>query len=524
MAWQYSVPTVAPGSAVNADSVNAPVTALAQRTAALKTLVDNLTSGERLLKTAAVVAADVEVGNVVYLSTTTFVYEKASAQYRSLVSTNGRLLPAEQSVYTGVVLSKEGTVATLLLLGIGTLDTAALTTLFGTASPAAGLYWLASPDAPGTVVDAEPNLAVTVLQYIGDGVVQVFPPVFDKLTHRHKSYLLDSDDWVAVTEFDSSIVPDGAAYGYDFSSSTAVAQLLSELLLPTQGQPSFVWDYSTPADDRAGRHVDATVIVLDSNGLWWMDATAPDMDILALSTMADARGIAYLHSATTATPEELTLTVTNGILQIAAPPWDSTADAAGGEVVKNISGRTMSKGYVIEDLSVGPGLTKGGTRTNPSLDLTEYHDLFIPAGIVNLNNAVTEAEGPLVLVKYPQSRLASVSVAASLPNMGTPSAYEALVVLYVYGTGSLVDGDDLVVTAEVLPTPAEAGVLTTVPAGFPTVMPNIPAGVQIYKLVCATAIDCATLNRGMVFYNVEIDSPTDDIRVLSFGIQMQLKS
>lgn len=520
MAWQYSVPTVSPGDAVSADSVNAPVTALAQRTAALKTLIDGLTSGERLLKSSAVVAADVSVGNVVYLSQTTFVYEKAYSSYQSLVSTNGRLLPAAPAIYSGIVLSKEGTVATLLMIGLGTLDTDALTTLFGTSTPAAGLYWL-SPATPGTVEDVEPNLAVTVLQYMGDGVVQVFPPIFDKLTHCHKAYTLAVADWLSIDNFDPSIAPAGATFGYDFSSSTAVAQLLGELLLPAQGEPSFVWGYTTPADDRVGRHVDGDSIVLDENGLWWTEVTAPDMVIDVLNTQADARGVAFLHSATTATPEEIALSIANGIVSISMQPWTELTGVTGGNVVKGISGRVISKGAVVETVAVGSGLSQGGTATNPVIALTEFHNLFIDAGIINLNNAVTESESPLVLTKFPQGRLASVDCKAQLPDLGTAS-YEAYITLYVYGTGSLVDGDTIAVSAEVLPTPMVAGVLTSVPTGFPSVMADIPAGIQIYKLVCATAIDCDALTRGAIFFNIEIDSPVADIKVLSFGVELQL--
>jgi len=52
---------------------------------------------------------------------------------------------------------------------------------------------------------------------------------------------LHSGDWLVAASFDPEVVPAGATFGYDLTSTEAVNQAVSEALVPTTGEASFVW-------------------------------------------------------------------------------------------------------------------------------------------------------------------------------------------------------------------------------------------------------------------------------------------
>ena len=169
--WQRSVPFIADGDPVKASIPNAPLQVLADRTAALKAIVDSLQAGEQLVLRDAPVETTVPVGSVVYLKETNLRHDVALAKWESLDSSGGRLVPADSAVYTGIVTEKpHAGSAHILLGGFGMLSEAGLLTLFGTTSPEAGTYYLSSLNA-GTVETDSPAMSVRVLQYVGGGVV-----------------------------------------------------------------------------------------------------------------------------------------------------------------------------------------------------------------------------------------------------------------------------------------------------------------------------------------------------------------
>ena len=164
--WTRSVPFVRDGQPVNQQVTNAPTQVLADRTAALKSIVDSIEAGEQLLVRDAPLGEGIEEGHVVYLNPTTLRYDRVLARYQDLASSAGRLTPAASAVFAGVVISKASAYAgDILCTGMGKLTDAAIVRLFNGAAPLPAIYYLSSI-ADGSVEALPPAMLVRVCQYI----------------------------------------------------------------------------------------------------------------------------------------------------------------------------------------------------------------------------------------------------------------------------------------------------------------------------------------------------------------------
>lgn len=533
--WTRTVPLVEDGQPVDETHTNAPTQVLADRTQALKAILDAITAGEQIVVRDMPVTEEVLEGHVVYLDLETLRHDKAQALYSDLNSENGRLFPDEKAIFTGVIVSKTSTyIADILLSGYGTLDSAAVNRLFGETSPDYGLYYLSALNA-GQVQQTAPDMAVRVLQYVDAGVIRVFQPDFEPETHTHRQYQLFAGDWLISSSFDPTIVPDGATWGYDFTSSRSQAQLLGEALLPAVGEGTFVWKYEVndqssgssgaPAESLSGKHVNEDLILLNANGIWWFGAAAPPQDIELTITVADTKGASLINTVSSRTPNALSVTVVNGRAFLTMQEYARVGDTDGSQVVKavDVEGRRLLVGPVVEKVTVGPGL-----RCSPeigqgtiAIERTEFADFPILASIMNLDNAVTRTEDPLVLVEFPDNREAKAYLTAVVPYLFDPDAFEIIIWARFKGSGTLTSGMDI--TAKGLPKPDASGVTLQNLTGFPTVLPDIPAGSDFYQLDCAVTIDATEFSEGQIFYSLGADNPAASIKLLATGIRLHLK-
>lgn len=219
--WTTPAPLVVDGDAVNAQSVNKSTAVLSERTATLKALIDSISAGQQLVRRNVPVPTDVLSGHVVYFDDDDILHKKALARWADLSSSNVANTPADSSVYAGIVLSKPtATLADVLISGYGVLDGASETRLFNSVTPAAGQYFL-SNSVEGTVTDTKPAMSVRVLEYQAGGVIQVYPPSHEPITHTHLDYSLVTSDWLTAGSFVDA--PVGATYGYDFTTPNSLS-------------------------------------------------------------------------------------------------------------------------------------------------------------------------------------------------------------------------------------------------------------------------------------------------------------
>lgn len=538
--WNRSVPFVSDGDAVNAKNTNAPTRVLADRTANLKAVLDAIEAGEQLTLRNAPLAENVPEGAVVYLESTTLEQTLAQAQWADLETEDGRLEPASTAVYTGIVLSKAADrVGDILMNGVGELTANGQTNLFNGESPENGLYYLSSLN-PGTVERTSPAMSVRVLSYEGSGLVRVYPPQHEPITHTHRDYLLDTDEWLLASSFDAGLAPEGATYGYNLNGDQAISQELGQALLPSVGKATFLYLYSlaeaasSSASSSApeefcalgGLHVNETSIVLDENGIWWFETAAPGCDIEMSVTSADTKGIALLHTIQSLTPEAIEITVDNGRVKVSHVELTTAEDTNSSHiVVKDIVENQMQKGPVVTSLSVGPGLQ----RTSPqgdgvgdiSLESTLFADFRVAAQVLNLNNTVTSVDSPWVVTLFPTNRNGSINCQALIPFLGTNS-YSIVIYAQFLTPGSGQAAPEIT-DITFAPTPDAAGVTPVVAAvtTFPSFPGTVAAG-DLYLLETNDTFLIDDYSQGVVAYTISANNPSTELRLVNTGIRLIL--
>lgn len=534
--WTAGVPYVQDGEAVRASVTNRPTRVLADRTAALKTILDAIEAGQQLQLRDAPLSDGVSVGQVVFFDAQTLVHQKALAKWKSLSDGQTEATPAPEAIYTGVVTAK-GSAYTgdILVNGFAGLDETARINLFGTANPDPGIYFLSMLSA-GTVSNVPPAMRVRVLQYMGGGIVQVYPPQHEPITHTHRDYRLDKSDWLVAASF--STAPDGAVWGYDLSSADAQAQNVAEALLPTVGEASFRWLYgeegvssSAQPCDLGGLHVDERFVQKDENGIWWFDNPKPDCDMAMEVVSADVKGLSLVTAIANGSPESLEITSFNGVVTIKVKSFgvDDDVDYS-HEVVKGIDNWLLKKGPVVGAIKLGRGMTgsspqgalaDGSLIGKVSLELTMFHNMLIEAAIQNLNNASTTTEDPHVITLFPNNRTSSVSCRLTLPDLGG-SAYKAKIFAQFLSPGSS-QAPPTIPSIVQSPQPAAAGV-TPVSVG-PSTFPNFPSSIlagNFYYVESAIELDLEAYSRGVISYTLEAATPNPALRMINTGIRLYL--
>lgn len=534
--WSAAVPYVQDGDPVRANVTNAPTQVLADRTAALKTMLDAIEAGQQLQLRDAPLSADVSVGQVVFFDASGLVHDEALAKWKSLNDGQVEATPAPEAIYTGIVTGKTSAyVGDILINGFTALDSTAMTNLFGTASPEQGIYYL-SMLTPGTVTLTPPAMRVRVLQYLGGGLIQVYPPQHEPVTHTHREYRLDHTDWLVASSF--STAPEGAVFGFDLSSPAAQAQNVAEALLPTVGEASFRWLYadddtssSQQPCDLGGLHVDERFIDKDENGIWWFDNAAPECDIAMDVVSADVHGLSLIYAIANGSPESLDISSYNGVVTIRIKPFGTDDDVSYDyQVVKGISNWNLEKGPVVGSLVIGRGLRasspagqipSGGLVGNVTLELTMFHDMLIEAAIQNLNNAATSVDDPHVITLFPAGRTSSVSCRITLPDLGSV-AYKAKIFAQFLSPGPS-QAAPVISTIVQSPEPAAAGVtpVSVGPSTFPAFPGTISAG-NFYYVESVLELDLEAYSRGVISYTLEAATPSPALRMINTGIRLYL--
>jgi len=530
--WTQSVPFVSDGDPVNAAITNAPTQVLADRTASLKRIVDAIEAGEQLVFRDAPLAENILTGTVVYYDPTALVHDKATAKWRSLSEGGTALYPADSAIYVGVVTSKAADrVGDILINGFAVLDASALTNLFGTSSPQTGTYYL-SMTSPGTVELSPPAMRVRTLYASEGGVIRVFPPQHEPITHTHQSYRLRKGDWAASGSFDASLVPDGAQYGYDLLAASSIEQNIGDALLPTVGDPSFVYLYhadteegsSTAACDLGGLHVDETSIELDENGIWWNDFASPECDIEMVVSSADSHGISIITAIRSLSPNAISVSESNGLVSLTLLEMPESLDTSGHIVVKEIVNHVQKRGPVVSSVNVGMGLTRtspqGGGVGDISLELELFNDLMLQADIQNLNNSITTVEGTQVITLFPSNRTSSAAYRVVLPNLGEISySMKVFAQFLAPGASQVPPG----ISISLIPTPDVNGVTPSADAAdtFPA-FPSSITGTDVYYVESAGSYNLDGYSRGVVSYTLSANSPDPAYRLLNTGVRLFL--
>jgi hypothetical protein len=525
--WTRDVPLVADGDPVNAQTTNAPDLVLADRTAALKVMIDALETGQQIVLRDAPLATGISEGHTVYFAAASLDHGLAEALWQNLETDDARIEPSEKAIYTGVVISKSAAqVGDILMGGVAELTSPQVAVLFDGATPEENVYFLSSL-VPGTVQLDVPAMRVRVLQYLGSNLIRVFPPSNDPITHTHKEYRLEIDDFEPVSFFDPDIVPSGATYGYDLTALSATSQSLSEVLLPAVGEGTFVYALPTPVGSCVdeGKHVEPELAFIDEQGIWWTGGSAPTCDVLLTVTVADAKGLPILNTIQSLTPDTIEILVNDGRVTVEFIDFEKEEDVAGSAVVKEIVGNLQRRGEVVEKIQAGVGATVSPStgQGTVTVEFAGFSNFRIPANILNLNNTVTAVDGSLVIVKFPSNRDSELALQCLLPHLEDDSIFEAKIFAEFIKPGANQTPpaiEDIILKG----TPDTAGVTPAAPVAdtFPDFPGSITAG-DIYLVESTSAFDLTGLSQGSIFYTLTASSPSPEFRLVSTGVRLVLK-
>jgi hypothetical protein len=276
------------GEPVAAGVTNRPTQQLQQNINYLWEVLSASGLGSTIVIRRATVNASVKVGQPVYFSSSSKVFEQALAAVAT-GTVDGHIVAAESAQVWGVVLQKlSSTLADILVSGYSALNLSEAVT--GTVT--AGLYYL-SGATPGKLVNTRTPVTVPVLRADGNGNVLVLPQFADFID-RHVHYKFDlvcqpagtytepaSGNRHFITLADSTLpgwlpagdpifngtAPLGAMFGYNLSAHTALKNVWPPIPVT---EAYLEWDRGNATGSNGINLGAAEACIIDRNGIWWM--------------------------------------------------------------------------------------------------------------------------------------------------------------------------------------------------------------------------------------------------------------
>jgi hypothetical protein len=520
-AWASTIRFVKPTDPVSSGIVNSPLSTLASRTDYLKTIVENITTNEFNYLANVAVDTSTVAGNVVYWNSSTNKFCKSLAAWDDvLLNSDGTLRPAESSVVAGILAYKHTTGTGSVVLGGFIRGFANLLELFGTASPAKGIYYLSSSVA-GTVTLTTPPLAILTVQYCGNGDILIPTVRFEHSTHDHKKYDLKDTKWLAAntTNFPNYPIPAGATFGYDYEA--VGEETIKEIFTLYPGIGAFTYVTS------AANIPDATIYV-NENNIWWTDGTAPADDVYMYLTAPNSHGPNIVRAIKSNTTDVLNVTLVNGLATVDKKDWVETANNLGFQVVKEIGNdNTVKYGQVVEKIITGDGIvvtnqTGSDGQGIVSIGLEEFASRYIDADIINLNNALEVTVEGAIYTAFPSQRTASIL--STVPGSVWTGASKKMSV-WIWSRGPMGGGYTIpTITCEVTvyPQATTAGVLlptTTFTHTLTHAGSTLSNGIYLIETALADRVDITS--GALIQYKLSLNNTTQfDQLILRQGIRI----
>jgi hypothetical protein len=522
-AWSSTIRFVKPTDPVSSSVVNSPLTTLASRTDYLKTIVEGITANEFNYLANVAVADSTEAGNVVYWNSATNKFDKGLAAWDDvLLNSDGTLKPAESAVVAGILAYKHTTGTGSVVLGgyIRSFSASSIIALFGTASPAKGVYYLSSSVA-GTVTLTTPPLAILTVQYCGNGDILIPTVRFEHSTHDHKRYDLKDTMWLAanITNFPDYPIPAGATYGYNYEA--AGEETIKEIFTLYPGIGAFT--YVT-----TGANIPVATVFINENNIWWTDGSAPADDVYMYLTAPNSHGPNIVRAIKSDTPDVLDITLVNGLAAVNKKNWVESTANAGFQVVKAIGNdNTVEYGEVVEKIIVGDGIaitnhTGSEGQGVVSIGLEEFSSKYIDADIVNLNNALEVTVDGAIYTAFPSLRTSSM-LATAPASIWTSGSKTVAIWLWVRGLqGGGYPIPDITCEVTVYPQALTAGVaLPTTTSTYLLGYAGSTANDMYYLLETALASRVAVTSGALVQYKLTLNNTgAFDVLILRQGIKI----
>ncbi len=503
--YKTIVQLIQDGQPVDAAHTNVPITDLAQRTAALKQILDALEAGQILRIDDVTLQAGMSIGTPVYLDVDNVFKPAATALANNSV---GGALAAVSYVY-GILIAKDSDTLGSLALGgrLTSLSTDDWAVVMEGGEFAVGHYWL-SAITEGKISLSPGPLAIYIGQAKEDGSFLVRLPAPNYGAHEHDHFVLvgkpagtvvdpgvgedqtidtpDSDQrgWLPAEApyFDPDHIPDGAVFGYNFA--------------PTEEDPLRAAFPPVPLDgvtfEQDGLILPDTKVIVNEFGIWWLDnsygnapwpvdyadtSIADDIDFwfsrLLFATANSLVTRLELHPDSVLNieilnPSDQLATAGNLKLRVLSVLEEVADDDDGNLAVKDISGGGFTRGPTINRLFPGPGVTLSAASGSAIAGF--YGDVIVSASassalqgeaeVVNLANAREDTTADVQMVVLPTGRTAgpifTMSVSALAP---ATSTMRLKAWLYCDKSGTVPAG--VTVEYRIVPAPTSNTVLPT---------------------------------------------------------------
>lgn len=519
--WASTIRFVQPTDPVSSGVVNSPLSTLAERTNYLKTIIEQITTNEFNYLSNVAVAESTVIGNVVYWNSTTNKFDKALAAWDDvLLNSDGTLRPSESSVVAGILAYKHTAGTGSIVLGGYIRGFGNLTELFGTSSPAKGVYYLSSSVA-GTVTTSTPPLSILTIQYCGNGDILIPTVRFEHSTHDHKKYSLKDTMWLAAntTNFPNYAVPAGATYGYNYEA--AGEETIKEIFALYPGIGAFTWV-------TFGENIPDATVYVNENNIWWTDGSAPTDDIYMHLTSPNSHGPNIVRAIKSDTTDVLDITLTNGLATVNKKDFVATSSNTGFNVVKEITDLNEVKyGQVVEKILGVDGITVTNHTGDEGqgiveLGLEEFASRYVDANIINLNNALEVTVEGGIYTAFPSQRTSSM-LATAPGSVWTGT--DKKVAVWVWARGLMGGGyniPDITCEVTIYPQATAAGVL--LPSVTSTHLlslsgPTLSNGIYLLETALSDRVDVTS--GALVQYKLSLTNDTlFDVLLLRQGIRI----
>ena len=498
----------APGDDLKASVLNPPINKLAQAITAIEQSIKTSTDKTTTLQKGCVCRNDVILGDVVSISEG--IMTKAQAVWSNTFNDKGELIAASTAYPIGIVTAKTSTnYCTIATGGAIHASNTLLTALFGTTTPAAGVYYLSSSQA-GKVTNVLPAVAIRVLTVDVYGFVYITPGIPPAEYHVHKIFEL-TGAWldVGASQFDGMDKPAGALYGYDLANDSEVKDYFNMF----GGQAVAVQDGLIASE----------YISVNAYNVWSSSADAPTAVTLHTTVPVPA-GQAIIRAVKIA-GSGLNASVSNGILTLTATPVSMSIDApvASATAVSTISNGVANTTPIVSRIINRKGLNitdMGNGVMALGVGAGSYEYLY--PQVSDLSNAQVNSSGNKIYIMFPRSRSSSVTGVFRLA--AAPEGTKYLITPFIEPAGLNGAFSLSGITYSMAFTPmaigsAKAGVDTTVTGAMPSV--SIAANSQY---LCIGDSPIYTQLAGSLYYRVAAVNPSVDLSITGFGLQVTMEN
>lgn len=418
----YSIPKISNSDIANEVTFNTPIEAVETALNDLEGRINNITNKEAILVSGVSVSSDTDVGDLVYKDSDSGMFKPALAELAAVPGSTGASLEAPCARVVGMVVSKSGGSATLLIGGRYDSTTCAEACLGENATP--GTYYL-SPMFPGKATkDPGAALRQPLLTYWGNGVFSLGLFYMAHDNHYHASVNLTAG-WSEASNFPTMDVPAGYSYGYNIYSDSSLMALGD---LSANSVSIFV-------DGKLDGRFKVT-----SENIWTNSPESLGSSDIVLFTFFPFVYNSPVVRGIVSGSENITVTSVNGIVTISSGGYMAGDVTPSNTAVSGISGKYINKTPVISGITTIGGITAVVNGLGQAIiSSTDLMNCPVPAMEFNMNGTKRVSDSLFTYVVFPRSVSSSVTMSYMMSTAPGSGSFRFKVWMQTAsGTGSLV--------------------------------------------------------------------------------------